>query len=240
MSDEKRINKYLADRGLCSRREAEALIQKGWVRVNGEVLKELGYKVKKGDKVEVDEKAQEHLSQKLTVIIHKPLGFVSAQAEDDYKPAITLVTPENFDGKRAPRVFYKGFAPVGRLDIDSTGLLILTQNGKLAKSVIGPTANVEKEYVVLVDGEITKEKVAKLCFGLSLDGKKLKKAKVTQEEKQKLRFILTEGKKRQIRRMCDQVDLKVTSLRRVRVGKLKLGNLPLGKWRLLKNNERIV
>lgn len=241
MSDNtKRINKYLADRGLCSRREAESLIEKGWVKVNGEVLKNLGYKVSPKDKVEVDEKAQKHLKNKLTLIIHKPLGYVSAQAEDDYQPAIRLVKPENHFGKRAPRISLQGFAPVGRLDIDSTGLLILTQNGKLAKSIIGPTANVEKEYVVLVNGDITQEKVKKLCYGLSLDGKKLKKAVVKQEEKQKLRFILTEGKKRQIRRMCELVDLEVTSLRRVRIGRLKLGALPLGQWRLLKDNERVI
>lgn len=238
--NEKRINKYLADRGLCSRREAEDLIKKGWVRINGEVLKELGYKVKPKDRVEVDDKAQTHLNKAQTVIIHKPLGYVSAQAEDDYKPAISLVTPENHFGKKAPFVQYKGLAPVGRLDIDSTGLLILTQNGKLAKSVIGPLSRVEKEYVVLVNGTITKEKVNKLCFGLSLDGKPLQKARVVQEEKQKLRFILIEGKKRQIRRMCELVDLDVTSLRRVRVGRLKLGTLPLGQWRLLKPTERIV
>lgn len=235
-----RINKYLADRGLCSRREAEVLIQKGWVKVNGEVLDKLAYRVQPGDKVEVDEKAGTHLSKKETIIIHKPLGYVSAQAEENYKPAIRLTTPENFHGLKAPKIFYEGFAPVGRLDIDSTGLLILTQNGKLAKSVIGPEANVEKEYVVLVEGDVTPNKVKKLCHGLSIDGKKLKKAKVTKEEKQKLRFILTEGKKRQIRRMCEQVDLKVTSLRRVRVGRLKLGDLPVGKWRLLKDKERIV
>jgi 23S rRNA pseudouridine2604 synthase len=239
-AEHKRINKYLADLGLCSRREAETLIQKGWIRVNGEVLKELGYKVQPTDQVKVDEKAEDFLGQKKTIIIHKPLGYVSAQAEEDYQPAIRLATPDNHFGKKAPKIFHKGFAPVGRLDIDSTGLLILTQNGKLAKSIIGPHAQVEKEYVVLVNGDIDKDKIKKLCFGLSLDGKKLKKAIVKQEEKQKLRFILTEGKKRQIRRMCELVDLEVTSLKRVRIGRLQLGNLPLGKWRLLKDNEKIV
>ncbi len=242
MSDKlKRINKYLADRGLCSRREAEVLIQKGWVQVNGEVLQELGYKVKPGDHVQVSEKAQTHLGEKKTLLIHKPLGYVSAHAEDDYIPAIRLTTPENyFGGKKAPIIRHEGFAPAGRLDIDSTGLLILTQNGKLAKTIIGENSQVEKEYVILVKGVITQQKVEKLCHGLSLDGKLLKPARVTQEEKQKLRFILKEGRKRQIRRMCELVDLEVTSLRRVRVGRIKLGDLPVGQWRLLKKNEKVL
>jgi 23S rRNA pseudouridine2604 synthase len=235
-----RINKYLADQGLCSRREADALIEKGWIRVNGEVLKELGYKVLPKDKVEWDEKAEKQIKNKKTIIIHKPLGYVSAQAEDGYQPAIRLATAENYYGDlKHPKIFHKGFAPAGRLDIDSTGLLILTQNGKIAKNIISPQSVVEKEYVVLVNGEITQEKVNKLCFGLSLDGKKLKRAKVKKEEAQKLRFILIEGKKRQIRRMCEQVDLEVTSLKRVRIGRLRLGKLPLGKWRFLKDSEKI-
>lgn len=235
-----RINKYLADKGLCSRREADELIEKGWVLVNGEVLKELGYKVQPKDRVTVSDKVENHLSKKMTLLIHKPLGYVSSQAEDGYEPAIRLTVPENFFGKgRPPRISHKGFAPLGRLDIDSTGLLLLSQDGKLAKAIIGPQTTIEKEYVVLVKGDITSDKIKKLCFGLSLDGKALKKAQVTQEEKQKIRFILREGKKRQIRRMCELVGLDVTSLKRVRVGKLKLGDLPLGHWRLIKKTERI-
>ncbi len=237
----KRINKYLADRGLCSRREAEELINKGWVKVNGEVLKDLAYRVSPTDKVEVDEKVQKHLKKKLTIIINKPLGYVSAQAEGEYKPAIRLATPKNFyGGKTAPRIQYQGFAPAGRLDIDSTGLLVLTQNGKLAKQIIAPDSEVEKEYIVFTKGEITPQKIKKLEFGISLDGKKLKKAIVTQEGNNKLRFILREGKKRQIRRMCETVDLQVTSLKRIRIGQLKLGNLPVGQWRLMKHNERVL
>lgn len=216
------------------------MIAKGWIRVNGDILKEPGYQVQEKDIVEWDHKAESHIKAKKTIIINKPLGYVSAQAEDDYIPAIRLTTPENYYGKEnPPKIFHKGFAPAGRLDIDSTGLLILTQNGKIAKKIIGPTSNIEKEYVVLVDGEITKEKLKTLSYGLSLDGRKLKKAKVTKEEDQKLRFVLIEGKKRQIRRMCQLVDLKVTSLKRVRIGRLKLGHLPLGSWRLLKDSEKI-
>lgn len=234
----KRINKYLADKGLCSRREADELIQKGWVLVNGEVLKNPGYKVLPTDKVTVKDSVQKHLRDKLTIIIHKPIGYVSAQAEGDYKPAIRLVTKENFHGgPNAPRIRYDGFAPAGRLDIDSTGLLILTQNGKLAKTIIAPDSNIEKEYIVKVEGRITKDKIERLRFGLKLDGKSLKRAQVEQVSENTLNFILIEGKKRQIRRMCELVDLKVTALKRIRIGKIELGKLPIGKWRLLKNKE---
>ncbi len=241
MSDKlKRINKYLADRGLCSRREAEELIGKGWVKVNGEVLKDLSYRVAPKDRVQVDEKAQTHLKKKLTIIINKPLGYVSAQAEGDYEPAIRLAVPKNFYGTSAPRIQYQGFAPAGRLDIDSTGLLVLTQNGKLAKQIIAPDSDVEKEYIVFAKGDINPAVLKKLCFGMSLDGKKLKKAIVTQDGPNKLRFILKEGRKRQIRRMCEQVDLHVTSLKRIRIGELKIGKLPVGQWRLMKHNERVI
>src|SRR5690606_18371584 len=126
-------------------------------------------------------------------------------------------------GPNPPRIRYEGFAPAGRLDIDSTGLLILTQNGKLAKSIISPDSLIEKEYIVKVEGRITKEKIETLRFGLKLDGKALKKAKVEQIGKDTLNFILVEGKKRQIRRMCELVDLKVTALKRIRIGKIELG-----------------
>lgn len=238
--EEKRINKYLADRGLCSRREAEELIQKGWVSVNDETLSDLSYRVKKTDRIKVSEEAEIFLKKKMTLIIHKPVGYVSAQAEEDYTPAIRLTTADNYYGAgRSPQIQHKGFAPAGRLDIDSTGLLILTQNGKLAKKIISPDSDVEKEYEVKIQGVIDNKKIGLLRSGLKLDGKKLKPAQVSQLDGQKLKFILKEGKKRQIRRMCELVDLKVLSLRRTRIGQLKLGSLPIGKWRLMKTNEKI-
>jgi 23S rRNA pseudouridine2604 synthase len=239
-ADEKRINKYLADRGLCSRREAEDLILKGWVKVNGEILESLSYKVKANDKVTLSEEVEGFLKAKLTIVIHKPIGYVSAQAEEDYKPAITLATSQNYFGKdQPPKIFYKGFAPAGRLDIDSTGLLILTQNGNLAKKIIAPDSETEKEYLIKVKGEINPEKIQKLIFGLTLDGRKLKKAQIQQVSTNQLNFILKEGRKRQIRRMCELVDLQVLALKRIRIGHLKLGNLPVGMWRVLKHSEKI-
>ena len=237
-SKDPRINKYLADQGYCSRREAEVLINKGWVKVNGETLSDLSYRVKSTDDVGLDPNASEFLGAKQTIMIHKPLGFVSSQAELDYRPAMHLVVSKNYGGPgKAPFIEHKDFAPAGRLDVDSTGLLILTQEGKVAQKIIGPDSRLEKEYVILVEGDVTPDKIKRLTYGLSLDGKKLKRAKIIHEEAQKIRMVLTEGKKRQIRRMCDLVDLKVTSLRRVRIGQLRLGSLPVGQWRILSQRE---
>lgn len=232
-----RINKFMADKGWCSRREADELIKKGLVLLNGEPLKDLSYRVQKGDQVSIKKQGQKDLKQKKTILLNKPLGYVSGQAEDGHPPAIRLITPDTFYGDKPPRFDKKGLAPAGRLDIDSTGLLVLTQDGTVAKKLIGENSQVEKEYVVLVKGQVDDSKVRSLCWGLELDGKKLKKAQVTWEESQKLRFVLKEGRKRQIRRMCDLVGLKVTSIRRVRIGQIRLGRLPVGSWRLLKDKE---
>ena len=236
----KRINKYLSDRNFCSRREAEELVLKGWVEVNGRTLKELSYLVQKKDEVCLNKKALSFLKKKQTIIINKPRGYVSGQAENKHKPAITLVVAKNFVGPGlCPKIHHKGFAPAGRLDEDSSGLLILTQNGILARKIIGPHAEIEKEYRVKVEGGVTHEKIKKLCFGLHLDGRKLKRASVSQTSKNELCFILKEGRKRQIRRMCHLVNLQVTSLERVRIGSLKLGSLSPGCWRFLENQHTI-
>jgi 23S rRNA pseudouridine2604 synthase len=129
-------------------------------------------------------------------------------------------------------------APLGRLDQDSRGLLLLSEDGVLAKAVIGPDSKLDKEYLVRVAGQVTDKKLALLRHGLELDGRKLKQAKVTVVEPQLLRLVLHEGRKRQIRRMCEAVDLGVSDLLRVRIGPLNLGNLPEGQWRLLSPDER--
>ena len=133
----------------------------------------------------------------------------------------------------------KNLAVVGRLDIDSQGLLIFTQDGRLAKKLIGENSDIEKEYIVRVEGFLSKEQLGLLNFGLELDGEKLKPAKVEWINEDQLRFILKQGKKRQIRRMCELVGLRITGLKRVRVGKLMLGKLPEGRWRFLDSEEEI-
>jgi len=131
----------------------------------------------------------------------------------------------------------KNLAPAGRLDIDSTGLLVLTQDGRIARQLIGDDSKVDKEYLVRVEGRLQPEGLALLNHGLELDGVKLRPAKVEWINDDQLRFELREGRKRQIRRMCELVGLKVVGLKRVRIGKVKLGDLPLGEWRYLREDE---
>jgi 23S rRNA pseudouridine2604 synthase len=273
--------------GLASRREADDWIAKGWVKVNGRVA-EMGMQVAPDVKIEIDKLAKGQQANLVTVLINKPLGLVSGQAEDGHEPAITLVQPENRWAEDNARFFFHGsqlksLVPAGRLDIDSTGLLVLTQDGRVARQLIGEDAVMEKEYLVRViytgvlntaaatsaaatypgrplqrpaaptqlsriddDDPISAdvqavfpaEKLQLLRHGLSLDGQALKHAKVEWQNPEQLRFVLHEGKKRQIRRMCEQVGLKVVGLKRVRIGKVMLGNLPVGQWRYLAPHER--
>ncbi len=246
-----RLNKRMADLGLCSRREADDWIARGWVRVDGAVAA-VGLQVGPQARIDIDPAARGRQEQQVTVLLHKPVGYVSGQAEDGHEPAVTLVqgrTHWRGDGSRlrfAPSQL-RGLAPAGRLDIDSTGLLVLTQDGRIARQLIGEDSNVEKEYLVRVAyGEVTTEvqrvfpvaALARLRHGLSLDGQALKPARVDWQNPEQLRFVLTEGKKRQIRRMCELVGLKVVGLKRVRIGRVTLGQLPLGQWRYLGPSER--
>jgi len=287
-----RLNKRMAELGLASRREADEWIGKGWVKVNGRVA-EMGMQVAPDVRIEVDKQATGAQAKQVTVLINKPLGLVSGQAEDGHEPAITLVQPQNRWAEDNARFFFhpsqlKSLVPAGRLDIDSTGLLVLTQDGRVARQLIGEDAVMEKEYLVRViytgvlnvaaansaaatyaaapgaqarstqPGQVTQlsriddddpvsqdvqsvfpaDKLALLRHGLSLDGQPLQRAKVEWQNPEQLRFVLTEGKKRQIRRMCEQVGLKVVGLKRVRVGHVMLGNLPVGQWRYLAPHER--
>lgn len=243
-----RLSKRMSELGLCSRREADEWIAKGWVKVDGEVVSELGSKVRPDQKIKIDRKAKDQQNERVTIILNKPLGYVSGQAEDGHEPARVLITPRNrWIDDPSPRRFnpsqLKSLVPAGRLDINSTGLLVLTQDGRIAKP-IGENSSVEKEYIVRVamaDGRPNSEfppaKLALLNHGLELDGKPLEKAEVSWLNEDQLKFVLREGRNRQIRRMCDLVGLKVLALKRVRVGSVRLGKLPVGKWRYLEDGE---
>jgi len=277
-----RLNKRMAELGLASRREADDWIAKGWVKVDGRVA-EMGMQVAPDVKIEIDKQAQGQQAKLVTVLINKPLGLVSGQAEDGHEPAITLVQPQNRWAEDNARFFFhpsqlKSLVPAGRLDIDSTGLLVLTQDGRVARQLIGEDKVMEKEYLVRViytgvaneaaatsaaatyaarpvptqlsriddDDPVSSDvqsvfpldKLKLLRHGLSLDGQALKHAKVEWQNPEQLRFVLSEGKKRQIRRMCELVGLKVVGLKRVRIGQVMLGNLPVGQWRYLAPHER--
>ena len=246
MSEPIRLSKRMSELGLCSRREADEWIAKGWVRVDGKVISELGSKVLPEQKITIEKQARVEQARRVTVLINKPMGYVSGQAEDGYKPAVVLVRPENrWDEDKLPIQFsggqLKSLVPAGRLDIDSIGLLVLTQDGRIAKQLIGEDTNIDKEYLVRVKyskpGNLPDHDLQRLSHGLSLDGKALLPAIVRWQNDDQLSFTLREGKKRQIRRMCELVGLKVLGLKRVRIGQVKLGDLPVGQWRYLSDSE---
>lgn len=234
-----RINKWLAQEGVCSRREADALIEKGLIQLDGKPVTVAGERVTKGQTLSLTDAASRRLDNQLSVILNKPVGYVSGTPEPGEIPAIRLVTEENLSGSAhaIPQRSNK-MAPLGRLDKDSHGLLILSEDGVLAKAIIGPLSDMDKEYVVRVRGDITPAKVALLRHGLELDGRQLRPAEVQQERNNTLRFVLKEGRNRQIRRMCELVDLRVLDLQRIRVGPILLAGLPEGKWRPLGAKER--
>jgi len=249
-----RLNKRMAELGLCSRREADAWIEQGWVMVNGQVA-EMGMQVGSTDRITVEREAQAQQEQQVTVLLHKPMGYVSGQAEDGHEPAMVLFQARNQWNGDTTRIRFspaqfKGLAPAGRLDIDSVGMLVMTQDGRVARQLIGEDADMEKEYLVRVtckgpQGDVAVNvqahfpvaQMQRLRHGLSLDGKPLKPAQVEWQNPEQLRFVLKEGKKRQIRRMCEQVGLKVVGLKRIRMGRISLGALPVGQWRYLGPKE---
>ena len=237
-----RVSKLMSQQGLCSRREADSYIERGWVFVDGERVTELGTRVDPASKITLNKAAQANQLARVTILLHKPVGYVSAQAEPGYKPAVSLITAASrSSGDRSTLRFtpmhLRGLAPAGRLDIDSQGLLVLTQDGRIAKQLIGENSAIEKEYLVRVKGRLSKAGLALLNHGLSLDGEALRPAQVGWLNQDQLRFVLRQGKKRQIRRMCELVGLEVLGLKRIRIGRVKLGDLPAGQWRYLRNDE---
>ncbi|HKX32929.1 MAG TPA: pseudouridine synthase [Blastocatellia bacterium] len=234
------MSKLMAQRGLCSRREADAFIAQGLVLVDGVLVDQLGTKVSPNANITLIPQALAQQQSLATIILNKPVGYVSAQPEPGYTPAIKLITPANLFGRSERRLQpqdLKNLAVAGRLDIDSQGLLLFTQDGRIARKIIGQDDLIEKEYLVRVAGSLTDHELRLLQHGLELDGQPLRPAQVGWLNRDQLRFVLTQGRKRQIRRMCEQVELKVTGLKRVRIGRIRLGNLPEGKWRFLGPDE---
>lgn len=242
MAEPIRLSKLMAERGLCSRREADVYIERGWVYVDGQKVDVLGTRVDPGCEIKLSGQAKSAQQQRVTILLHKPVGYVSGQPEPGYQPAVTLVRRDTQwqegGGPAFSPAMLKGLAPAGRLDIDSTGLLVLTQDGRIARQLIGEDSDVEKEYLVRVEGRLGDDGLKLLNHGLALDGKALRPARVSWQNEDQLKFILKEGKKRQIRRMCELVGLKVVGLKRVRIGRVTLGKLPLGQWRVLGEDEQ--
>jgi 23S rRNA pseudouridine2604 synthase len=237
-----RLSKVMAERGLCSRREADAIIERGWVFVDGQRVSELGIRIAPDAHIELAPEASRRQAAQVTILLHKPVGYVSGQPEPGFEPAVSLIGADNQYDRAVAQRFHpsqlRGLAPAGRLDIDSTGLLVLTQNGRIARQLIGDDSKIDKEYIVRVEGRLGPDGLALLNHGLELDGRRLRPARVEWINDDQLRFVLREGRKRQIRRMCELVGLKVVGLKRTRIGKVRLGDLPLGQWRFLRPDER--
>ncbi len=232
----------MAARGICSRREADRFIELGMVYVDGVKITELGTRISPGQSIELASEGIRRQSKLVTILLNKPIGFVSGQPEDNHEPAVALIAAKTrWSEDRSGRTFdpsqLRGIAPAGRLDIDSSGLLVLTQDGRVARTLIGEDSGIDKEYLVRVEGQLPADGLQLLNHGLSLDGKPLKPAQVGWQNTDQLRFVLREGKKRQIRRMCELVGLRVVGLKRIRIGNVVLGNLPTGQWRYLGDHE---
>ena len=236
-----RLSKLMAERGLCSRREADRLIEQGMVIVNGQVVDRLGSRFDPTVYIALAPESQRARLRLVTVLLNKPPGVVSNQPEKDYREATSLITRKTFQsiGGQTPRELPppRTLHVAGRLDIDSSGLLVLTQDGQVARQLISPNSQIEKEYVVRLTERVPRAALVQLRGELTLDGHLLKPAKITQTDDRTLRLVLQEGRKRQIRRMCDLVGLKVHSLVRVRRGRIDLGDLARGRWRYLDSGE---
>lgn len=247
MNEPVRLSKRMSELGICSRREADEWIERGWVMVDGKIISQLGSKILPDQKITVRKQASLEQSKKVTILINKPVGYVSGQAENGYKPAVSLINEtthwKNDPSKEKFRPSQlRSLVPAGRLDIDSVGLLVLTQDGRIARQLIGENSTTDKEYLVRVKylkpGRLPDSDLRLLRHGLKLDGKPLLPAKVHWQNDDQLRFVLHEGKKRQIRRMCEAVGLKVIGLKRIRIGQVRLGDLPPGQWRYLGADEK--
>lgn len=223
-----RLNKYLSGQGVASRREADRLIADGLISVNGEVITEMGVKIDpRKDKVTINDEVIKRQEELIYIALNKPSGYVTSvkRTRVEKRIVMDLIGIEE-------RVY-----PVGRLDKDTTGLLLLTNDGTLTFKLTHPSAECPKEYEVTVKGFIKNEQILKLEKGVKLWGEKTKKTHVNKIATNKMRIILTEGKNRQIRRICQKVGLPVKQLKRIRIKKLRLGTLPVGKWRYLKKEE---
>lgn len=232
-----RVNRWLAHRGVCSRREAEALIAAGRVRIDGEVVSDAGRKILPGQSLEVADSSVAGEGP-MTVLVNKPPGLVSAHPAPGQDEARSLLVPGRAAQGETPPAPEASLPPAGRLDRESRGLLVLTSDGVVARALIAPDTDLRKTYEVRVEGRLTPTVIDRLRHGLSLDGRPLKPAGVFRKGEDRLRFVLTEGRNRQIRRMCELVGLRVVDLQRTRIGPLSLEGLPEGRWRFLTPEER--
>ena len=217
-----RINKFIANCGVCSRRNADDIISQSRVKINGKVVTDLATRVTSEDKIEVDNKEIKLEQNKIYIMLNKPVGYITTSKEQFNRPSVLDLL------KVTERVF-----PVGRLDMDSEGLLLLTNDGDFTNKITHPTKHVAKQYEVVLKEEITNKAIEKLENGVDIGGYITRPAKVERLKENVILITIKEGKNRQIRKMCETVDNKVVALKRVQIGKLKLGSLKIGEYKNL-------
>ncbi len=222
-----RLQKFLSSAGVCSRRQGEEYIKKGYVKVNGEVVIELGTKVDPTrDRIEIDRELIKEAQNRVYIVLNKPKGYVTSCKQPEDKIVLDLIDiPE--------RIF-----PVGRLDKASTGLLILTNDGLLHHRISHPSHDHEKEYEVVLAKPIPNGALKKMEKGLPMMGTKTRSAKIEKISPTRFRIVLKEGKNKQIRRMVRKVGNLVLGLKRIRISNIKLGTLGEGQWRYLTEKEK--
>lgn len=222
-----RLNKYLSMAGVCSRRKADELIESGAVEVNGIKVDSLGYQIdEEKDLVSVYGKRVKKEEKMIYLMLNKPSGYITTNDEQFSRPSTLDLIHEQI------RVF-----PIGRLDMPTEGMLLLTNDGEFANKLMHPKNKIDKEYVVKIKGDASLEQVRKLQQGVDIGDYITKPAEVEIIGKNRIQIVIKEGKNRQIRRMCQAAGIEVLTLKRTRIGKLTLGNLPLGEYRLLKKEE---
>lgn len=219
-----RLNKYIAYLNIASRREADKLIKDGKVKVNGEIIINPAIQVGENDKIICD--IENYKNEKIYIKLNKPVGYVVSNNKKEGKPIYKLLDEK-----------LKKLYPVGRLDKDSKGLILFTNDGIFSRKIIGEESECEKEYYVKLEGNISDGALKKLEFGISLDGKKLKPAIVKRVSKNSFNIILKEGKNRQIRRMCEKVGFEVILLKRLRISNIYLNDLQERKFEYLTKDE---
>ncbi len=223
---EERLNKFLSRSGVCSRRKADEYIESGRVSVNGNIVRELGVKVKDTDVIAVDKNEVDKTEEKIYIKLNKPVGFVSTAKEQFGRPCVTDLV------KSTVRLY-----PVGRLDMFSEGLIILTNDGDFVNKVIHPTQHVKKTYEVTLSTKISENDIESLKNGIDIGGYITKEAFVNKIKDNVIEIIISEGKNRQIRKMCEALGYKVVKLKRTKIGQLSLGSLKPGEYERLDERD---
>lgn len=240
MTDSLRLSKYLAERFSCSRREAENYISGGWVSVDGRVVEEPGHRVRRDQHIELAEGATCDDPEPVTILLHKPSGHTAGEGDPS---AIHLISQSNQaasdrTGRHLVKRDLTALELVTPLPAAASGLIVLTQEYAIARKLVKDAARTEQEYVVDVEGNIAEGGLKRLCGGLSWRGTKLPGIKASWQNETRLRFAMKYAPDGLIQDMCAQVGLRVTGVKRIRIGRLSMSDLPLGQWRFLLGYER--